>query len=194
MIHEENREIQRIVSPRRGRLFSNANPFIFPILLLIIVLIIRFYVFHPFIVFGISMQPSFETGDYVYASRLNYLVNEPQRQDVIILNHPSEETHLIKRVIGLPNENVLIDETGEVFISKDGKIFSPINERYAIPHMSGDRILIETNDDEYVVLGDHRRVSLDSRSWGVIEESDILGKVVWRILPVKRASISPGKV
>jgi len=123
-----------------------------------------------FIVDGSSMQPNFETGQYVLVDRLNYLLTAPARGDVVILISP-EAPHddLIKRGIGLPGETVTI-ENQQVLV--DGE---PLDEPYirAAPLYTGTWTL---GPEEYFVLGDNRNNSHDSHTFGPIERESLVGK------------------
>jgi len=132
------------------------------------------------------MLPSIEDGDWIIVNKASYSFSDPKRGDVIVFNPGegvSSQYPFIKRIIALPGETVEI-KNGQVFINN-----TPINEPYIFPEPP------RTNKDfgpqtmgnsQYFVLGDNRNNSNDSRSWGPISRSDIIGKakfVYW----------SPGK-
>ena len=72
-----------------------------------VVVPIRVFIAQPFIVFGESMSPTFENGDYLIVDQVSYKLSTPQRQQVIIFKYPNDTTKFfIKRIIGLPNETV----------------------------------------------------------------------------------------
>jgi signal peptidase I len=86
----------------------------FAIIALIIVVPIRMFIAQPFIVSGSSMFPTFHDGEYLIIDELSYNLGEPHRQDVVVFRYPKNpKKYFIKRVIGLPNETIII---------KDGKI------------------------------------------------------------------------
>ncbi len=123
-----------------------------------------------FIVDGNSMQPNFETGQYVLVDRLSYLLGAPARGDVVVLISP-EAPHddLIKRVIGLPGETVTV-EAQQVWV--DGE---PLDEPYiqTAPRYTGTWAL---GPDEYFVLGDNRNNSHDSHAFGPVERQSLVGR------------------
>jgi len=121
-----------------------------------------------------SMEPNFQQGECIMVNKVSYHSSGPQRGDVIVFHPPVESQFpYIKRVIGLPGDTVEIKD-GTVSING-----TPINEPYILqepPQTNkdyGPRVL---SDDEYFVLGDNRNNSSDSRSWGTIKRSDIIGK------------------
>jgi len=166
----------------------------FIVLALIIVVPIRLYIAQPFIVNGSSMSPTFETGQYLIVDQISYRFDEPERGDVIIFRFPNDPSKFfIKRIIGLPNETVeLIGEN--VFITtrnENGTERIELDEEYVVleKENSNTTTLGET---EYFVMGDNRLASLDSRSWGPLEEEFIIGRAYLRLLPFGKLGILPG--
>ena len=121
-----------------------------------------------------SMEPNFQEGECIMVNKVSYHSSGPQRGDVIVFHPPVPSAYpFIKRVIGLPGETVEIRD-GQVFING-----IPINELYLFPEPpqnNKDYGPQELSNDEYLVLGDNRNGSNDSRSWGPIKRDDILGK------------------
>ncbi|GAK05045.1 signal peptidase I [Geomicrobium sp. JCM 19037] len=154
------------------------------LIVLIIVLIVRTFLFGNYLVNGSSMLPTIEHGDRIIINKLSYTFSEPDRFDVIVFNYSETEDH-IKRVIGLPGDEVeytdndlyingeLIDEPFTDDLTMDFT-FADIGEGEIIP------------EDEYFVVGDNRNNSIDSRSSGFIEEDAIVGKASLRYWPVQR--------
>jgi len=165
----------------------------FALVVLVILIPLRLFVAQPFVVVGDSMQPTFETGEYLIVDELSYHFHPPQRGDVIIFKYPVDPSkYFIKRVIGLPGETVILK--GETITIKnaanpDGMV---LNEPYiAFKNNSDETITLDST--HYFVLGDNRPVSLDSRSWGPLPESDIVGRAFLRLLPVSQIGALPGK-
>ena len=164
------------------------------IVALIIILPIRYFVFQPFIVSGDSMKPNFINGQYLIIDELSYRFHDPQRGDVLVLKYPKDpKQYFIKRVIGLPGEKVQVDN-GRVTIFNvyhpDGFV---LDETYlpeqglSFPHNStivGGKNIITLKADQYFMMGDNRLASSDSRDWGPLTRSGIIGKVLIRALPL----------
>lgn len=150
----------------------------------VIVLPIRYFLFQPFIVKGDSMVPNFQSGDYLIVDEISYRFLEPERGDVIVFRYPKDtKQRFIKRIIGLPGESIQIKD-GNVFITKDGKT-NQLTEEYLLNNLKTiGEIGMNLNKDQFFVMGDNRDYSFDSRAWGVVPRSDIIGKAFLRILPL----------
>lgn len=136
---------------------------------------------------GTSMRPTFEDGERLIVSRLNYLLGDPQRGEIIVFNsiNPNEPgVMLIKRVVGLPGETVTIREQ-RVFINGE-----PLNETYIFEECrtcaDNEWVL---GPDEYFVMGDNRNVSRDSRYFDAVSRDHIVGDVLFRFWPVNRIGL-----
>ncbi|HTL39718.1 MAG TPA: signal peptidase I [Methylomirabilota bacterium] len=171
------------------------------IVALIIIIPIRYFVFQPFIVSGSSMVPNFQNGQYLVIDELSYHFSQPKRGDVIVLKHHNidasgkdHQEFYIKRLIGLPGETVKIDNNGSVIIiNAEHPEGSTINEPYLPsqsltyvhnPTIIGGNKVVTLGADEYFMLGDNRLASSDSRDWGVLKRSDMVGKTFLRLLPL----------
>ncbi len=157
------------------------------LIVFLVVIPIRYFVFQPFIVSGASMEPSFHEADYLIVDQLSYRFSEPKRGDVIIFtNTDVSQKRYIKRIIGLPGEEIVIKD-GHVFIVDDNKEETKIAENYLTNELGitekkrGKEDVIYLEEEEYFVLGDNRRHSFDSRDWGVLSADDIIGKVLFQI-------------
>ncbi|MDB5225002.1 MAG: signal peptidase signal peptidase [Candidatus Adlerbacteria bacterium] len=163
----------------------------FAALAAIIVFPVRFFVAQPFVVSGASMNPTFANGQYLIVDELTYHFADPVRGDVIVFRYPKDPSQFfIKRVIGLPGDTVVI-KNGTVNIQKDG-ILVPLSEPYVINIGNGQDMSTTLGTDEYFVMGDNRPESSDSRIWGILPRSDIIGHVFLRLLPINTASVLPG--
>jgi signal peptidase I len=137
-----------------------------------------------FIVEGPSMQPNFHTGQVLVVSRVNYLLADPQRGEIVVFNPPGQspdEPPYIKRVIGLPGDKVEIRNT-DVYIN-DQKLEEPYINEPCIPSRCPDKVW-ELGDNEYFMMGDNRNHSSDSRVFNtpVIREN-IIGEALIRYWP-----------
>lgn len=140
---------------------------------------------------GNSMEQTLYDSDKVLVSNLFYT---PKTGDVIIISHGEIYTEpLIKRVIATEGQSLKIDfETETIMV--DGVV---IDEPYKYTSMDAERVTTKipevVPEGKIFVLGDHRAVSLDSRSQevGLIDEKDVLGKAYYILFPFERfANIS----
>ena len=175
----------------------------FVIIAAVIVIPLRMYVAEPYIVQGASMDPTFETGQYLIVDRLGYRFEEPKRGDVVVFKYPKDEkTYFIKRIIGLPGEKVNINK-GIVTISKTdndpthgGGVFAQVlSEPYVSSlHEKADFYETTLAQDQYFVMGDNRAESSDSRYWGPLPKRLIIGRPMLRLFPVTQVGVFPGGV
>ncbi len=151
-------------------------------LVLFIVLPIRYFLFQPFIVRGASMEPSFEEADYLIVDQLSYRFRDPERGEVVVFYYPDNPSKRhIKRIVGLPGENIFITN-GEVSIEKDGDTII-LEEDYIMLEGETKGNGTSLREDEYFVVGDNRDASLDSRRWGALQRENIIGRVIFQISP-----------
>ncbi len=155
------------------------------------VVFIRAFVAQPFLVRGSSMEPTFHNQDYLLVDELSYRFRSPARGEVIVFHDPFDErTYYIKRVIGLPGEEVNIAD-GRVTVSTTGadgtRTTLPLDERYVRPSSISHDGHVTLGPDEYFVVGDNRGFSFDSRSWGPLAASNIVGLVRFRLWPLSQA-------
>lgn len=146
----------------------------------------RYFIFQPFFVKGASMEPNFDDGQYLIVDELSYYFRIPERGEVIVFKYPlNTRTYYIKRIMGLPGETVEI-KSGQVTVYNDENPKGLVlNETYLPQGLATDgNIKKHLNRDEYFVLGDNRLSSSDSRRWGVLPKSDIVGRVFIRVWPV----------
>lgn len=153
---------------------------------LAIILPIRFFLIQPFYVEGASMEPSFHPREYLIIDEISYRFNDPKRGDVIVFRYPRNRSEFyIKRVIGLPGERVKIVE-GDVFVNDRQLTESYISD---LNLSSDSQAEVELQEGEYFVMGDNRANSLDSRVFGPVPESFLIGKVWLRGWPISRIGV-----
>ncbi|MDN5351212.1 MAG: signal peptidase [Clostridiales bacterium] len=97
-----------------------------------------------------------------------------------LLHKPGEPKNLIKRVIAGPGDSIEISD-GKVYVNGE-----ELNETYIHSTTSHDVAYQVIPEGEYFMMGDNRTVSYDSRELGLIDESDIIGKVVFRFMPLQK--------
>lgn len=125
------------------------------------------------------MEPSFYSGDYLLVDEATYYFREPVRGEVIVFKNPNDiDEFYIKRIIGLPGEQVIISD-GEVLINEE-----KIDESYLVDGVKIDgEYIFRLDEGEYFVMGDNRPQSFDSRNWGPLGEELIIGVVRLRFWP-----------
>ncbi len=159
----------------------------------LIIIPFRIFIAQPFIVNGASMNPTFETNQYLIVDQLTYRNSEPQRGDVIIFRFPlNPKDFYIKRVIGLPNETVTI-EGNAVYIQENAEDARYKLEEPYITFQANNNLSVTLDSDEYFVMGDNRPNSSDSRHWGVLPKEFIVGRAYLRLLPFKEIGLLPGE-
>ena len=152
------------------------------IIIILVVLFIKAFIVTPIKVNGESMYPTLEEGDIMILNKTAYYFNKPERFDIVVVNMPDE--YLIKRVIGLPGEHI---EYKNNTLYVDGKKVKEnfkhgVTANFNIEELGSDTIPLNT----YLVLGDNRENSLDSRELGFIREDQLLGRTSLIILPFDR--------
>lgn len=168
----------------------------FALIALAIVIPVRVFIAQPFIVQGASMEPTFDSGEYLIIDQLSYRFHAPERGDVIVMRYPKDpSTFFIKRIIGLPDETVEINGEHVIIHPKNGGTPFTLDESFLDPSRVGIQYgTYALGSDEYFVMGDNRIVSSDSRSWGALPKEDVVGKVLVRLFPLDRISGEPGAV
>lgn len=162
------------------------------IIFAIIYIVVRTYVAQPFLVRGRSMEQTFSDGDYLVVDELSYRFREPKRFEVIVFKtdfipENAAQEYYIKRIIGLPGDRVVIKD-GNVLVYENNSIIpTELSEAYisdGIQTLAPELVDITLGEDKYFVLGDNRGNSSDSRYWGELDKSYIVGKPMVRLLPL----------
>lgn len=154
----------------------------FYVIVIIIVLVIRMYVVSLIKVNGNSMKETLLNNDIMILDKISYRFDDIKRFDIVVIKYNDE--YLIKRVIGLPNEKVEY-KNNKLYINN-----KKVNENFY--HEKTEDFDLESLDatkvcsDCYIVLGDNRANSMDSRIIGFISREDIIGKATVTIFPFTR--------
>lgn len=146
-----------------------------------VALVVRTYVAQTFYVPSTSMYPTLKAGDRIVVNKLAFVFGSVQRGDIVVFRRPPAEDcggppvpDLVKRVIGLPDETISA-RGGQVYIT--GKRLS---EPW-LPHVSSTFTSnfgpVKIPAGDYFMMGDNRVSSCDSRMWGPVKRSYIVGKV-----------------
>jgi signal peptidase I len=147
------------------------------------ILIITF-LYQPVRVEGTSMLPRLEDEDRLFINKFVYHISSIERGDVVVFHYPRDpQKSYIKRVIALPGDRLRIDH-GTVWLN--GK---PLTEPY-VPEEFRDSVSMPgmvVPEDTYFMMGDHRSISSDSRTFGPVDRSLIYGKAVFVYWPARDA-------
>ena len=181
------------------------------VILAIIVFILIHTSIRNFKVEGSSMNPTLESGQHLIVNKLvysqldmdrlsriipfwqaetpdtRYAIHPPKRGEVIVFHFPRDPSKdFVKRVVGLPGEEVEIRQ-GKVYI--DGQA---LTEPY-LDRLDNSRVgPMRLREKEYFVLGDNRRSSNDSRIWGPVSETYVVGKVWFVYWPFSKVQLLDG--
>ena len=158
------------------------------VIVVFIILFLMIYVVSVTQVVGSSMIPNLHDGDVLILSKANYRIFDVKRGDIISLDY-EDTKYLIKRVIGLPGDDIDIIDN-QLYIN--GEVYK---EDYLDDNLNYDDFSLQDlgyatiPEDYYLVLGDNREDSLDSREIGLISKDSINGKIVLRIWPINKISL-----
>ncbi|ANS73983.1 S26 family signal peptidase [Paenibacillus yonginensis] len=171
------------------------------IIAVVLVLLIRWVLFTPFIVDGPSMQPNFHTGERIIVNKVIYHIRKPKQGDVIVFHVPTEGRDFIKRVIAVPGDTVKVD--GDT-VTVNGKVLDEpyLKDAIAAAHQENRLYNDDTQDPRrhfpneqftegtvpkghLFVMGDNRSDSEDSRMIGYIPYKDIVGRADLVFWPFK---------
>ncbi|HYE59800.1 MAG TPA: signal peptidase I, partial [Candidatus Kapabacteria bacterium] len=148
--------------------------------------LVRYFLFKPFYVKGQSMEPTFYEHEYLIIDEITYRFREPVRGEIVVFRAPNNPNdYYLKRVVGLPGERVKIEDNRIVIYNTEHPQGALIEEVYLDDKTRGS--ISETLEaDEYFVLGDNRSASYDSRQFGPIKRSSIIGRTWLRGWPFTR--------
>jgi len=147
------------------------------IITLIIIILIKSFVIAPIRVNGTSMVPTLQPKDIMILNRTAYYTKNPKRFDIVVVN--LEDEKVIKRVIGLPGEEIEYHDNTLYVNGK--KVKENIKNLDTADYKSG-----KIPKNSYLVLGDNRRGSYDGRMFGFVKKSQIEGKTSLTIFPFSR--------
>lgn len=153
------------------KIIKNLIPYI---IIIVVVILVRTFIATPVRVNGSSMYPTLKGEEIMLLNKLGHI----DRFDIVVLKIDDREDNLIKRIIGLPGETVEIKDN-EIYIN-DKKLEDKYG--YGITY-NIDKVTLKK--DEYFILGDNRKISLDSRVFGTIHKNEIKGTTNFIMYPFK---------
>lgn len=167
---------------------------------LVLAFVLRIFVVQTFYIPSASMEPTLNIGDRILVNKLSYDLHSVERGDIVVFSRPKDEdcggppvNDLVKRVVGLPGETISLTKGRTSYVVIDGKRLNepwlPSSEQgRTYPGPAGTvyslNVPYTIPKGEYFVMGDNRMESCDSRYWGPIKASTIVGKVDLRIWPL----------
>lgn len=166
------------------------------ILAAVVFFVVYVFLLRPYQVSGASMDPTFKDKEYVLTSVISLRFEKLKKGDVVVFQAPNQEKEefkkdFIKRIIGTPGDTVFIKE-GNVYVNEkkldESSYLSEEVKTYGGSFMK-EGIPVTVSANSYLVIGDNRPFSSDSREWGFIKESEIIGKSFFVYLPIDRMKI-----
>lgn len=155
---------------------------------LAIIVPVRYFLIQPFYVKGASMEPNFYDHEYLIIDELSYRFHPPERGDIVVFRYPNDpKQFFIKRVIGLPGETVEVAEGAVKIYNNTHPNGIILNEdSYLDQDFTATNRTVTLKAHEYFVLGDNRIASMDSRYFGPVPDSLLIGRVWLRGWPFDR--------
>lgn len=156
-----------------------------------IFLFVYLLILQPHKIKGSSMEPNFSNGEFLLTDKVTYRFGEPQKGDVIVFKAPPDENdEFIKRIVGLPGE-IISMRSGFIYIN-GVKLEEPWLDNRPVT-FSGSFLKegqeIPVPPGKYFVLGDNRKHSSDSRSWGFVDKEKITGRAWLVYWPPQKAGL-----
>jgi signal peptidase I len=166
------------------------------VIALSIFLIVYLLFMQPHQVNGQSMVPNFQSGEYVLTDKVSYRLRDPERGEVVVFHAPEAANcpegtgcDFIKRVLAVPGETIALENNHYII---NGQVvaesYIPTDYETLPGKFIKDRT-VTLGPDEYFVSGDNRPFSSDSRAWGPISKSDIVGRAFFRYWPFTAISV-----
>lgn len=152
-------------------------------------LLIRTYVFQTFFIPSGSMEPTLQVGDRIVVSKLSVEFGTIHIGDILVFRAPpavrtqcgDDVADLVKRVIGLPGDH-LTSKGNTIYVNG-----SPLKQPWSHYEPIGRAIgKVTVPKNHYFMMGDNESDSCDSRFWGTVPRSSIIGKAFLRIWPLSR--------
>lgn len=163
----------------------------------VFVIVVKTFLITPYSVSGLSMYPTFDDKDKVIVSKISKTFDRLDNGDVVVF-HQNKKNDYIKRIIGKPGDSVSYHndtlfvnekkvEESYLKLNKSNKSSVLLTENFNVSDLKGSDNKEKIPKNKYLVLGDNRENSIDSRSSivGLVDKDQIVGKVIMRFWPFK---------
>lgn len=205
LVFEKHRHITEIKSKIHPSLRSELFEYLFYFFRVFLVVtfvfvFLRTNVYQVTSVEGRSMYPNYENGDVLFIDLFTPKFSDYQRGDVVIVQPPAVfsngNKNFIKRIIGLPNDTIGLEDGNVIVYNIDYPQGIILNEKEYLDQEVKTYPSLGTGDkyeypklgkDEYFVMGDNRGGSSDSRVFGKINKTQIIGREFYRSSPSEKA-------
>jgi signal peptidase I len=195
----ENQEQSQHTNQQKTNAFKSELIDIIKTLIIFVIIYfgVKGYIAQPFLVKGRSMEQTFSDGDYLIVDQVTYNFTDPKRSEIIVFHTEfipggSGREYYIKRVIGIPGDRIVIKDGRVLLYENNSEIPTTLDEDYIIDGLktlSREPVDILLKANQYFVLGDNRGNSSDSRYWGPVDKSYIVGKPLIRLFPFNTITI-----
>jgi signal peptidase I len=140
-------------------------------------LLVRTFVLRPLTVSSSSMEPTLCPGDRVLVNLWDPDLGDLARGDLVALRHGRSEVPVVKRVVGLPGDEVAIEDA--LLYVNDELVDEPYVDHKSIDSVFYGPVVVPA--DRYLVMGDARAVSIDSRAYGPVAADSLIGRIALRL-------------
>lgn len=192
-MEQQQQEHYQQINQQKPNTFKNESFELIKTLIIfcLIYFVTKGYIAQPFLVKGRSMEQTLSDGDYLIVDQLTYNFTAPKRFEVVVFHTEfipggSGGEYYIKRVIGVPGDRVVIKEGKVILYENNSDTATILDEKYIIDGLktiAKEPVDVVLQDNQYFVLGDNRGNSSDSRFWGPVDKSYIVGKPFIRLFP-----------
>ena len=139
------------------------------------------------------MEPNFHNSEYILTDKLSYRLHAPKRGDVVVFHSPQDQrVDFIKRIVGVPGDTLMI-QGGHVYLNGEKLAETYINDPGKVlpGKFMKEGQSLKVPSDNYLVMGDNRLHSSDSREWGLVTKQGIVGRAFFRYWPVPAFGVLP---
>ncbi len=138
---------------------------------------VRTFLLRPLTVSSTSMEPTLCPGDRVVVNLWDPDLGDLARGDLVALQQGRSEVPVVKRVVGLPGDEVAIRDA--LLYVNDERVDEPYVDHEAIDSVFYGPVVVPA--DRFLVMGDARAVSIDSRAYGPVRAESLIGRIAWRL-------------